>query len=79
MEWLAHCWGTYWCRALMLVGIAAAITLTAGFLAWLFGAFKLDRDDIRHVTKQRASLQRTSIPRDFSALPSQEPNDIRGK
>jgi hypothetical protein len=74
MSWLIHYWDNYWLRALLLVAIAAAITLTAGFIAWAFGAFGLDHDDVRNAVKgARLAMMKDALRADFSALRSQEP------
>jgi hypothetical protein len=78
MAWLAHYWDDYWLRALLLVAISATITFTAGFIAWIFGAFRLDHDDVRSVAKGTSLLTlKDALPKDFSALPSQEPQELK--
>jgi hypothetical protein len=75
IAWLGDGWDHYWIRTLMLVAIAGILTLTAGLIAWLSGAFKLDRDDIRNVGKHNGVLPLKVTSQKFSALPSEEPED----
>jgi hypothetical protein len=73
---LAYSWSHYWPRALLLVMAAALITLTAGLIARVFNAFRLDHDDVRREKADQPMPTSSGIEPDPFAWPSQEPDDV---